>query len=134
MKGSPDTATALYAKLTGASGLAALVSTRVYNLQAPAGAAFPYVVITLVAGDNLNIIEGDIHREAWRAAAWSSTSAKHSNQVAAQVYAALHQQTLSIAGGWTNHWMACRRKVQLVETVGQTQYWGTVWDVEVEVS
>ena len=47
--------TALYSRLSGGSALTtALGGTKIYHLQAPDGAALPYVVYSQVSGGDLN--------------------------------------------------------------------------------
>lgn len=116
----PDVERAIYAKLTGDSGVSALVSTRVHESLAPAGATRPYIVFYNASGlhpaetprDTLNYvfrIEAvvDEDSDSGSTAAYNLQSAIHS---------ALSGAALSISG-WSAYWVDFERYTTLFDAV-----------------
>jgi hypothetical protein len=107
---------ALYSKLTTGTALTALLAgtTSVYNLQAPDGATFDYVVFSLQAGGPSNITPSDLREEVYYIRAYSDTSAGKAGSIDAQISALLHHGTISVSGYTT--WAINRESdYQLIE-------------------
>jgi len=107
---------ALYSKLTGTSGLTALLAgtTSVYNIQAPDDASLDYVVFNIQAG-------GDDNESAHRTKdllvfirGYSSVNASMAGSIDAQIDTALHMKPLTISG-WANFWISRERDFANVE-------------------
>jgi hypothetical protein len=66
---------ALLAKLTGAAGLAALVGTRVYALEAKQGDALPLVTFQRISGERFHAWGADaaVKGSMWQFDAWGRT-------------------------------------------------------------
>lgn len=107
---------AVYAKLTSAAGLTALLAsaTSVYHQQAPDGATYPFVVWSIQAGGDENIISHRMKNLILFVRAYALTSAKDAGAIDAQIDAALHGQALAVTG-WRHVWMAREQDLELVE-------------------
>lgn len=132
MPSLPSVDTALYSSLTAASGLTSLVGTKIYNLQAPPGAALPYVVFYLASGLIPNIVQRDTLDFVYRAEGLASTRAS-AEAIQQQIYAALHESTLTISG-WSNYWLACETITSLFENVEGDPRWRYIGDYRVKAS
>lgn len=68
----------IYQRLIGDPQLAADIGTRVYPDIAPAGAVYPYIVITFVSGTDLNVLNCGGSRVwsdlLWQVEVWSRTN------------------------------------------------------------
>ncbi len=131
MPSIPSIDTAFRAKLTGYSALTALVGTaNIFNLQAPPGVALPYVVFYLASGQIPNIVPRDTLNDLYRCEGLA-TSRGSAEAIHQQIYAALHEQSLTITG-WTNYWLACEDRYTLYENVeGNPRYrYGGVYRVK----
>lgn len=108
---------ALYSKLTGASGLTSLLAsgTAVYYLQAPDDAPLPYVVYSAQAGGDDNLTPSRMKNMVYFIRGYSKTSPANAGTIDAQVDAAIHGVTLTVAG-WANFWTAREQDVAAVET------------------
>lgn len=73
----------IVAALKAAAGVTALVSTRIYPMQAEAGVAMPYVVVELLAAQPVNHLRG-----------WSGSDA---NQVLVSVFASTYQDARAVS-------------------------------------
>ena len=122
----PDVETALYSALTGASALTTLVSTRIYNPQAPANSTIPYVVFYLASGLMPNQSPRLDINNVYRIEGVGSTRAQAENVFKA-IFTALHLQTLSITG-WGTYWLACEGVRSLVENAEGNQYYRRIGD------
>jgi hypothetical protein len=131
---SPDTDTALYSKLTGASAVTNYVSTRVYDTEAPRGAAFPYLIFNLASGLTPNIIGDEMYNAVYRVTAVSVTSALHARQVAHAAFDALHEQTLTLSG-WTNYHTQVEQELKFTDNdASGEKVWRHVLDVRILAS
>lgn len=122
MPSIPSIDTAFRAKLTAHSGLTSLIGTvNIYNQQAPEGVALPYVVFYLASGLIPNSVPRDTLNFVYRAEGLATTrdSAEAIHQ---QIYAALHEQTLTVTG-WTNYWTACENIYPIFENVKGSPRW-----------
>ncbi len=65
----------LYTALSGHAGLAALVGARIYPDGAPQDAAYPLIVVTLIASTPTVSLAGDSGQDAsrWQVSAWGET-------------------------------------------------------------
>jgi hypothetical protein len=125
---------AMYDKLAGASGVTALVSTRIYRGAAPQGATAPYVIYAVQAGGDENLTPADSINLLYQVRGVSKVSAAEAAQIGDAIRAALHRQTLSITG-WTNYWMARTAQIQTVETTPEgLRFWhdGGLYRVRVD--
>lgn len=106
---------ALYSKLNAATALTALLSgtTAIYNMQAPEGAALPYVVFQNYGGGPDNLTPRDARTQPMLIKAYAS-SAMLAGSIDAQIHAAI------IGGvsvtGYTNFWLSRDQDVTTVET------------------
>ena len=93
----PDTRRGLYNKLSGDSGITALVSTRIYFQQAPASAALPYLVFDRVATSHNNELYRTATDELWQvmAVAISPTTCE---AIINAVHTALNHLSLNLSG------------------------------------
>jgi hypothetical protein len=107
--------TALYSTLAGGTALTTLLGgTAIYNQQAPAGAALPYVVYSLQGGLTENIDPGT-RRDLTYFVRGYSASAKRAGEIDAAIEALLHRKTLTVTG-WRNFWTTRETDLELVET------------------
>lgn len=92
-------AEAIYARLDGAAGLTALVSHRIYPVQAPQAATLPYVIYREVSAERISAMGADTgmvrprYQVSVFASSWSSAHA-----VATQVRLALQRFRGTSAG------------------------------------
>lgn len=122
MPSIPSIDTAFRAALTAHSGLTALVGTvNIFNLQAPPGVALPYVVFYSASGQIPNIVPRDTLNYVYRCEGLA-TSRGSAEAIHQQIYAALHEQSLTITG-WTNYWLACENIYPLYENVEGSPRW-----------
>jgi hypothetical protein len=104
----------VFTKLAGGTALVgSLGGTAIYYLQAPEGAALPYVVFSLQAGGPLNVNPSDMRDEVYFVRAYASTPGM-AGTIDAQCSALLHRQALSVSG-YTNIWTARESDLALVE-------------------
>lgn len=132
----PDLDAAMYSKLAGTAAVTAIVGSgtaaRIYNLQAPAGAALDYIIF--YAGSEIvpNTQLRDDLNAVYRVDCWGLTRAR-AEALSAVVFSALHKETLTVAG-WTNYWMRCEGKTDFVANVDGKQFYRRVWDVRIRAS
>ncbi len=105
--------TAVYGALTAYSGLTALVSTRVYQTEAPQGATLPFVVFNHQAGGLQNTEPTDRIDHLVYARAFATTQ-MGAALVDAQIKAALHKTVLTISG-WQGFETKRENEIALVE-------------------
>ena len=128
----PDLDTSIYNILANDAGVAALVSAKIYNLQAPFGSALPYLVFYEAVGIIPNITPRDTLDDTYRIESRAGTRAAASGLHLA-VYTAVHEQALTITG-WSNYWLVCERSQRFIENVDGAQYWRFVWDIRAMAS
>jgi hypothetical protein len=129
---APDLDAAVYGRLTADATVSGIVGTRVYSQQAPSGASLPYVVFTS-ASELLSNLQGvnDINA-VYRVDAWAD-SRGGAETLAAAVFGAFHQQSVTISG-WSNFWCVAESKQNFVENVDGVQYWRRAWDIRIRAS
>jgi hypothetical protein len=116
--------TAFYAAATAdASLIGRLGGTAVYVGDVPAGTSPPYVVLSLVQGEDMNLCPSRIRTMRVSAKAVSLASKKEAEEIDALLDGDFHDQELDVAG-WNNIWTARDRDVDYVERAqdGQTYY------------
>ena len=98
-------ATGLYGALAAGTALiSTLGGTAIYNGIAPRDAALPYVVFSLASGLEENLTPTESQRLVYLVKGVATTLLQ-AGTIADQVYALLHNQTLTV-GGATNFWTA----------------------------
>jgi hypothetical protein len=105
---------AIYSKLSGGTALAALVGTRIYNQQAPEGAALPYVVFSVQGGGDENLSPHRTRNIVEFVRAYSGVSAAQAGTIDGQIDALLHLSSLSVTS-WTSVWLAREQDLETVE-------------------
>lgn len=128
----PDLDSTIYTALSGAAGVSALVSTKIYAIQAPAGVALPYVTFEAASGVIPNVVPRDTLNYVYRVHAWASSRSAAAG-LSGAIYTALHETAPAISG-WTNYWTVCDREQRFVENVNGTLIYHFVWDVRVKAS
>lgn len=106
--------TAIYSKLSGGTALTALVSLRLYHMQAPLDAAYPYVVWNTQGGGDENVSPHRTKNLVLNVRAYSDVTAAAAGSVDAQIDALLHNQSLSVTG-WSSIWLAREQDIETVE-------------------
>jgi len=91
----------------------------VFDSQAPAAQALPYVLLLYVGGGYENQEKLDTRNELWQVKGIADDHAA-AHTLAAQIHAALHGQALSISG-WRHLWTTQTDQVWLVEQVAGVQ-------------
>ena len=98
-------ATGLYGALAAGTALiSTLGGTAIYNGIAPRDAALPYVVFSLASGLEENLTPTESQRLVYLVKGVATTLLQ-AGTIADQVYALLHNQTLTVSGA-TNFWTA----------------------------
>lgn len=130
----PDIATGLYNALSGAAGVTAYVSTRIYNRQIPSGATetFPYLIFYDASSILRNWTGGQLHNTVWRVEARSRTSALHAQQIASAVHTALHGQIITVTGH-ANYRTTAERTNSFIENVSGGQTYRYVIDFRIRL-
>lgn len=107
---------AIYARLQGTAAIRSLLAgtTAIYNMQAPEGQAYPYIVFNLQGGGDENLTQNRTKNLVYYVRAYSGVSAAQAGSVDAQIDAALHLSPLTISG-WSNIWAAREEEINLVE-------------------
>ena len=129
----PDMDGPVFSKLAGNSALTTLLGgTAIYSMVAPTGRALPYVIFYMAVGDIPNRAPRDemdtLYRIESRANIRGSAAAIHT-----AVYAAIHEQTLTVSG-WTNYTTEADREQRFHELVNAVEYYRFVWDVRIRSS
>lgn len=111
-----DTATALYTRLKSNTGLTALLAgtTSIYNLAAPNGAAYAFVVFNYQGGGPDNQTSRNIESNVWNVRGYSTTSAKAAAAIAGEIDEMLHKQNFSI-GSAVTFWCAREENISSVQ-------------------
>lgn len=93
-----DLHAAIYGKLTAGTALTALLAgtVSVYHINAPEGAAMPYVIFGLQSGGPINVTPSDIREEVIRVFGVAA-SAKTAGAVDGQVSALLHKGSVTVS-------------------------------------
>jgi len=123
---------ALYSKLIAASGVTALVSTKIYNLQAPAGATLPYIVFGMGSGLLDNRTPHQDLNHVYRIASWASTLLS-AYTIQAAIHDALHHQSLSISG-WNTFMVVQENLNTFIENIEGTQCFRVIGDYRIRAS
>lgn len=125
---SADIETLLYSGMTGYAGLSALISTRLYPIEAEGGAAFPHVVYQRVSSPKelavTGLVAGALTRFQFtiRAATYASLRA-----VAVQVKAALLALSTGVV---TIYGVYVENEIDLERTPGAST-WARVIDAQI---
>ena len=108
--------TAIYSRLNGATALTALLSgtTAIYALQAPEGAALPYVVYNIQGGGDTNETANRVKDLLVFVRGYATTNAR-AGSIDAAIDTALHYVPFTGVSGWTNIWLAREQDLELVE-------------------
>ena len=122
---------ALFTTLTAATGITALVSTRVYNTQAPQEATEPYIIFNKQS----DISDYTFGAPKFRSFGYLVKGVCHSRYPKAAgaiddaIEAALHDAALSVSG-WTL--LYCRRESGVHYAEGEYTHRGGVYRIELE--
>jgi len=132
MPSLPSVDGALSSRLLAYSNLTALVGTKIFNLEAPPGVALPYVTYYIASGLIPNTVQRDTLNFVYRVQSLA-TSRASAEAIHQQIYAALHESTLTITG-WSNYWTACETITTLFENVSGSPRWRFVGNYRVKAS
>jgi hypothetical protein len=107
---------ALYTRLQTTSGVTSLLAgtTSIYHLQAPEGAALPYVVYSLQSDVEPNDTAHRVRNDLGFIRAYSGVSAVQAGSIDAAIDTALHMQPLTVTG-WSDLWLAREQELETVE-------------------
>ncbi len=109
--------TALYSILSGTSALTALVSTKIYLIQAPGGTAYPYVIFGFQGGgEEQQSTRLDDMEVVYRVVGLATSNAQ-AGAIDAAIRGALHTKTLTVTGWTTTAEVRRGAMWQLVENV-----------------
>lgn len=108
---------ALYSRLSGTSGITSLLAsaTSIYAVQAPEGAAYPYIVFNIQGGGDENSNPHRTKNIVLFIRVYSNVSKKTAGDVDAAIDTALHLSPLSGVTGYTNTWFARETNLETVE-------------------
>lgn len=110
--------TAIYNKLNGTAALTtALGGSYIYQHTAPQGQALPYVIFFHAGGGQENVNPSDLQNHVYLVKAVAADLSQ-AGSLDDNIRAALHQQTLTIAG-YTNIYTARETTVRLAEVTGK---------------
>jgi len=108
-------ASALYTRLQGTALTTLLAgTTSIYHMQAPEGAALPYVVFSLQGGGDENLDKNRTKQLSVFVRGYSKTSAAQAGSIDAEADTLLHLNELTVSG-WTNIWLARETDLETVE-------------------
>jgi hypothetical protein len=112
---------AIYNKLQAGTALTALLAgtTAIYNMQAPEGATYPYIIFSYHAGGDENLTNSRMKNYLYFIRGYSTVSAAMAGSIDDQIDALLHGGSLAITG-YDLFWMVRDTDVQLVETLPNT--------------
>lgn len=105
--------TALLSRLSGGTALTALVSTRIYHLQAPENSDTPYVVWNTQSEVENNETSHRVKEEVVFVRAYAA-KAITAGSVDTQIDALLHMNVLTVTG-YENIWLVREQGLELVE-------------------
>lgn len=108
--------TAIYNRLNGATAVTSLLAgtTSVYALQAPEGAALPYIVWNVQGGGDTNDTSNRLKNLVIFIRAYATTNAR-AGSIDAAIDTALHFVPFTGVTGWTNIWLARETDLETVE-------------------
>lgn len=129
----PNIDAGLYAKLVATSALTALVSTRIYNLQAPQGTTIPYVIFYLASGLPDNRTPHQDMNSIYRVECVSNISLSAAYAIQTAVHNALHRSTLTITG-WSVFQMQQENQAHFIDNVEGLQVWRVIGDYRIRAS
>jgi uncharacterized protein DUF3168 len=118
---------AIYSRLQTTSAITSLLAgtTAIYNMQAPEGQAYPYIVFNLQGGGDVNDTQNRLKNLIVfvRTYTQGGVGAAQGGSIDAQVDTALHLNPLTVSG-WTNIWLAREQDIELVgnDPTGQRYY------------
>lgn len=101
--------------------ITALGGTAIYRLQAPPGAALPYVIFSLNAGGDANVSPRDESDTLWLVKAVDD-DATTAGSIADLIRTTLHDADLTLDGGWTAYRCQHTQIVEYVENIERRQY------------
>lgn len=121
----------IYTTLTAATALTALVSSRVYNTQAPQEATEPYVIFNKQSGGQTYVFSSGKFRSFGYLVkgVCHSRYPKAAGAIDDAIEAALHDAALSVTG-WTL--LYCRRESDVHYAEGEYTHRGGVYRIELE--
>jgi hypothetical protein len=108
---------AFYTRLSGGTALTALLAAgtaSIFHLQAPEGAALPYVLWSLQGGGDENLSAHRVKQDIYFVRAYSGVSAAQAGAIDAQIDPLLHLVPLTVSG-WTDLWLARETDLESVE-------------------
>jgi hypothetical protein len=107
---------AMYSRLNGATAVTSLLSgtTAIYALQAPEGAALPYVVYNVQGGGDTNDTANRLKNLVVSVRAYATTNAR-AGSIDAAIDAALHFVPFTGVTGYTSIWLARETDIETVE-------------------
>lgn len=109
--------TGIYSKLSGGTALvSALGGTAIYHMQAPEGAALPYVVYSHAGGGDENLTPSRLINVVYNVRAYAD-DAKEAWTVMGLVDSLLHGGTVTVTG-YTNFWCARENFWELTDNTG----------------
>jgi len=114
-------ASALYSRLQGTALTNLLAgTTSIYHMQAPEGAALPYVVFNLQGGGDENLDKNRTKNLVVFVRGYSESTPAQAGSIDAQIDGLLHLAPLTVSG-WTNIWLARETDLETVETPENSQ-------------
>ena len=126
---------AIHDTIAAASGITALVGSRIYDQPAPAGAVYPFVTFSYAGGGEDR--ETPKHRKnlVYMLQGVSNVSKAQANTLAELLEAAFDETILTVSG-WSNFWTAVEDHLKAVELDTQSgqQTWRAGRYVRVRLS
>jgi len=114
-------ASALYSRLQGTALTSLLAgTTSIYHMQAPEGAALPYVIFNLQGGGDENLDKNRTKNLIVFVRGYSESTPAQAGSIDAQIDGLLHLTPLTVSG-WTNIWLARETDLETVETEPNSQ-------------
>ena len=106
----------IYSRLNGATALTSLLAgtTSVYYLQAPEGAALPYVVFNIQGGGDVNDTANRLKNLIIFIRGYA-TSTVRAGSIDSAIDTAIHLVPFTNMTGWTNIWLARETDLETVE-------------------
>jgi hypothetical protein len=107
---------AIYSALQG-TAITSLLSgtTAIYHMQAPEGAAYPYVVFSWQGGGDENLDPHRTKNGLIFVRGYSKSGAANAGSIDAQIDTKFHLSPLTLTG-WSNLWLARETDLETVET------------------
>lgn len=113
---------ALYAALSGTPEMQSTLGPRVYRLQPPPGAPFPYVIYQQISGGYTNDAPRDNINVNYQIVAWSTAQAE-AYGLADVVDRILQAATLALPD-WSNYWLSPNGLIERVVWNNGQEYFG----------